>query len=146
MLCPDVGVSGRECIEKAEQKLRQSSEYVVYVSEGSKKILDGTGLRGGETLEERTKNVKVIAIPLFAAVCARTHSLHTNLSIAADRNKTDAAHFTCVCVYYCSTYYKAVHVRRGGEWGTCATRDDEPRPHLLSLESRVMHITRVVYC
>ena len=50
-------VSGREHMEKAEQKLRQSSEYVVHVSQGTKKILDSTGLRGGETLEERTKNV-----------------------------------------------------------------------------------------
>jgi hypothetical protein len=35
----------------------------------------------------------------------------------------------CVCVYYCSTYYKAVRVGGGGEqWRTCATRDYEPRP------------------
>jgi hypothetical protein len=33
-----------------------------------------------------------------------------------------------VCVYYCSTYYKAVRVGGGGWWRTCATRDDEPRP------------------
>ncbi len=34
-----------------------------------------------------------------------------------------------VCVfYYCRTYYKAVRVGGGGEWRTCATRDDEPRP------------------
>jgi hypothetical protein len=46
-------------MEKAEQKLRQSSQYVVHVSEGSKKILDSTGVRGGETLEERTKNVRL---------------------------------------------------------------------------------------
>jgi hypothetical protein len=32
-----------------------------------------------------------------------------------------------VCVYYCSTYYKAVRVGGGGE-DMCATRDDEPRP------------------
>ena len=35
----------------------------------------------------------------------------------------------CVCVfYYCRTYYKAVRVGGGGEWRTCAMRDDEPRP------------------
>ena len=34
---------------------------------------------------------------------------------------------TVVCVYYCSTYYKAVR-EGGGEWRTCATRDYEPRP------------------
>jgi len=34
-----------------------------------------------------------------------------------------------VCVfYYCRIYYKAVRVGGGGEWRTCATRDDEPRP------------------
>ena len=34
-----------------------------------------------------------------------------------------------VCVfYYCRTYYKAVRVGGGGEWRTCAMRDDEPRP------------------
>jgi hypothetical protein len=33
-----------------------------------------------------------------------------------------------VCVfYYCRTYYKAVRVGGGGEWRTCATKDDEPR-------------------
>jgi hypothetical protein len=31
-----------------------------------------------------------------------------------------------VCVfYYCRTYYKAVRVGGGGEWRTCAMRDDE---------------------
>ena len=36
---------------------------------------------------------------------------------------------TKVCVfYYCRTYYKAVRVGGGGEWRTCAMRDDEPRP------------------
>ena len=30
--------------------------------------------------------------------------------------------------YYCRTYYKAVRVGGGGEWRTCAVRDDEPRP------------------
>ncbi len=38
-----------------------------------------------------------------------------------------------VCVYYCSTYYKAVRVGEGGEWRTCATRDDKPRPVWTSL-------------
>ena len=34
-----------------------------------------------------------------------------------------------VCVfYYCRTYYKAVRVGGGGEWRTCAMKDDEPRP------------------
>jgi len=40
----------------------------------------------------------------------------------------------CVCVlYYCRTYYKAVRVGGGGDWRTCATRDDEPRPVWTSL-------------
>jgi len=40
----------------------------------------------------------------------------------------------CVCVfYYCRTYYKAVRVGGGGEWRTCAMRDDEPRPVCMSL-------------
>jgi hypothetical protein len=34
-----------------------------------------------------------------------------------------------VCVYYCSTFDKAVRVGGGGEWRTCATSDDEPAPH-----------------
>jgi hypothetical protein len=34
----------------------------------------------------------------------------------------------CVCVYYCSTHYKAVREGGGGKWRTCATRDYEPRP------------------
>jgi hypothetical protein len=39
-----------------------------------------------------------------------------------------------VCVfYYCRTYYKAVCVGGGGEWRTCAMRDDEPRPVWMSL-------------
>jgi hypothetical protein len=38
------------------------------------------------------------------------------------------------CVfYYCRTYYKAVRVGGGGEWRTCAMRDDEPRPVWMSL-------------
>ncbi len=37
-------------------------------------------------------------------------------------------YFAYVCVfYYCRTYYKAVRVGGGGEWRTCAMRDDEPR-------------------
>ena len=35
--------------------------------------------------------------------------------------------------YYCMTYYKAVRVGGGGEWRTCAMRDDEPRPVWMSL-------------
>ncbi len=31
------------------------------------------------------------------------------------------------------TYYKAVRVGGGGEWRTCAMRDDEPRPVWMSL-------------
>jgi len=47
---------------------------------------------------------------------------------------TFAAIRPCVCVfYYCRTYYKAVRMGRGGEWRTCATRDDEPRPVWTSL-------------
>jgi len=39
-----------------------------------------------------------------------------------------------VCVfYYCKTYYKAVRVGGGGEWRTCAMRDDEPRSVWMSL-------------
>ena len=39
-----------------------------------------------------------------------------------------------VCVlYYCRTYYKAVRVGGGGEWRTCAMRDDKPRPVWMSL-------------
>ncbi len=33
-----------------------------------------------------------------------------------------------VCVYYCSTYDKAVREGGGVGWRTCATRDYEPRP------------------
>jgi hypothetical protein len=41
-------------------------------------------------------------------------------------------HIQCV-FYYCRTYYKAVRVGGGGEWRTCAMRDDEPRPVWMSL-------------
>ncbi len=41
-----------------------------------------------------------------------------------------------MCVfYYRRTYYKAVRVGGGGEWRTCAMRDDEPRPVWMSLPS-----------
>ena len=66
-------------MEKAEQKLRQSSEYVVHVSEGSKKILDSTGVRGGETLEDRTKNVRHCHPPVLHRV--RPHSLLAHKSV-----------------------------------------------------------------
>ena len=36
--------------------------------------------------------------------------------------------FVSVCVYYCSTYYKAVRESSEGKWRTCATKDYEPRP------------------
>ena len=39
-----------------------------------------------------------------------------------------------LCVfYYCRTYYKAVRVGGGGEWRTCAMRDDDPSPVWMSL-------------
>ena len=44
----------------------------------------------------------------------------------------DCQCFRCV-FYYCRTYYKAVRVGGGGEWRTCAMRDDEPRPVWMSL-------------
>jgi hypothetical protein len=41
---------------------------------------------------------------------------------------------TQVCVfYYCRTFYKAVRVGGGGEWRTCAMREDEPRSVWMSL-------------
>ena len=48
---------------------------------------------------------------------------------------SDAGYAECAeCVfYYCRTYYKAVRVGGGGEWRTCAMRDDEPRPVWMSL-------------
>jgi hypothetical protein len=47
-----------------------------------------------------------------------------------------------VSVYYCSTYYKAVRVGGGGEWRTCAARDDEPRPVLTVVTS----LPRTIVC
>jgi hypothetical protein len=47
-----------------------------------------------------------------------------------------------LCVfYYCRTYDKAVRVGGGGEWRTCAMRDDEPRPVWMSLPSTCVLIT-----
>ena len=44
-------------------------------------------------------------------------------------SRTRGARTRSTCVfYYCRTYYKAVRVGGGGEWRTCAMRDDEPRP------------------
>jgi hypothetical protein len=45
---------------------------------------------------------------------------------------THASHTVCV-FYYCRTYDKVVRVGGGGEWRTCAMRDDEPRPVWMSL-------------
>ena len=59
---------------------------------------------------------------------------------SGEREEDTHAHFSSkkavlfVCVfYYCRTYYKAVRVGGGGEWRTCAMRDDEPRPVWMSL-------------
>ncbi len=46
--------------------------------------------------------------------------------------------------YYCRTYYKAVRVGGGGEWRTCAMRDDEPRPVWMSLP--ITHCVCVKLC
>jgi hypothetical protein len=39
----------------------------------------------------------------------------------------------CVCFITAGPIAKAVRVGGGGEWRTCATRDDEPRPVWTSL-------------
>ena len=50
---------------------------------------------------------------------------------SGEREEDTHAHFSSkkavlfVCVfYYCRTYYKAVRVGGGGEWRTCAMRDN----------------------
>jgi hypothetical protein len=74
---------------------------------------------------------------------AGSRSLVFDLSIVHDRfgssthvqqNRAISPKTKNVCVfYYCRTYYKAVRVGGGGEWRTCAMRDDEPRPVWMSL-------------
>jgi hypothetical protein len=51
-----------------------------------------------------------------------------------ERRRAEACVDFDMCVfYYCRTYYKAVRVGGGGEWRTCAMRDDEPRPVWMSV-------------
>jgi hypothetical protein len=50
------------------------------------------------------------------------------------KRRAEVEYSPCV-FYYCRTYYKAVRVGGGGEWRTCAMRDDEPRPVWMSLPS-----------
>ncbi len=52
----------------------------------------------------------------------------------------------CVCVYYCSTYYKAVREEEGGKWRTCATRDYEPGLCELVCPSRTSERGGEGYC
>ena len=49
------------------------------------------------------------------------------------RETTSQGRYELCVFYYCRTYYKAVRVEGGGEWRTCAMRDDEPRPVWMSL-------------
>jgi hypothetical protein len=60
--------------------------------------------------------------------------LHERVRVLSSHRRpqysTDASN---VCIYYCSTYFKAVRVGGGGQWRTCATRDAEPRPVWTSL-------------
>jgi hypothetical protein len=56
------------------------------------------------------------------------------VSTGTDHEQPRRASGVRVCVfYYCRTYYKAVRVGGGGEWRTCAMRDDEPRPVWMSV-------------
>ena len=60
--------------------------------------------------------------PRYREMCSFIHEVTPR---APTRLKTRGS----VCVYYCSTYYKAVREEGGGgKWRTCATRDYEPRP------------------
>ena len=85
-----------------------------------------TGTAARVTLSDFPSNVEVSQeVKLFSSqllhVCYRSHPLHRRPLCG-------------VCVfYYCRTYYKAVRVGGGGEWRTCAIRDDEPRPVWMSL-------------
>ena len=55
-------------------------------------------------------------------------------------------HHAGVCVYYCSTYYKAVREEDGGKWRTCATRDYEPGLCELVCPSRTSERGGEGYC
>ena len=71
----------------------------------------GSGHNGGEK-----RNVLIVSVMLSITI------------YFALRSETQGGVF-----YYCRTYYKAVRVGGGGEWRTCAMRDDEPRPVWMSL-------------
>ena len=43
--------------KRAEEELRKSTQFKVFVSAGTKEILEGSGLRHGTTLEQRTQNM-----------------------------------------------------------------------------------------
>ena len=85
-----------------------------------------TGTAARVTLSDFPSNVEVSQeVKLFSSqllhVCYRSHPLHRRPLCG-------------VCVfYYCRTYDKAVRLGGGGEWRTCAMRDDEPRPVWMSL-------------
>jgi hypothetical protein len=62
------------------------------------------------------------------------------------RSETQGGVKVRVCVfYYCRTYYKAVRVGGGGEWRTCAMRDDEPRPVWMSQRPEDVIANRSVF-
>ena len=66
-------------------------------------------------------------------VCFITAGVTVCVYVSDSLSKIDrVCVFMCV-FYYCRTYYKAVRVGGGGEWRTCAMRDDEPRPVWMSL-------------
>jgi hypothetical protein len=70
----------------------------------------------------------IICPPVDSLALAHWHALVISLDFGLWSS------YFAVCVfYYCRTYYKAVRVGGGGEWRTCAMRDDEPRPVWMSL-------------
>ena len=65
---------------------------------------------------------------------ATSASLLSTFCVKIRRDASKRPAWVRVCVfYYCRTYYKAVRVGGGGEWRTCAMRDDKLRPVWMSL-------------
>ena len=85
----------------------------------------------GQVEDQAAVPCRVLEIALDFHVAAPLACAGRHLVLRADRVSICPKR---VCVfYYCRTYYKAVRVGGGGEWRTCAMRDDEPRPVWMSL-------------
>ena len=120
---------------RGQQRARASIGVAVFLilpnTQRSDKVKGRKGKRANVLVEFRCARLWSIGVwwwsPFFAIVM-----LHELLVKMFEGVKSRACPGVCV-FYYCRTYYKAVRVGGGGEWRTCAMRDDKPRPVWMSL-------------